>query len=243
MSDDGLNGRGWVEELVYDLVKQKNAAYACFMQNVNYFTETDPCAPLAAVGVLKSGDLMLCVNEPCVKLFEVDQRIELLKHEILHIIHGHVSSRGRALNEEYIQRYGNRTGPRLVNIAMDMVCNQYIDMKKMDATAVILAAKWNEVAKAAGQKCDFDPKLFEGVKVEEYGFAPNLTTEEYCRLLEQFFLKNKTMTPQCKQGLGGEYQPGMDGSEIFVVTKQNSDGSAEARNKDGRKLELSAEDM
>jgi len=244
MANDEMEGRGWVEELIYDLIKARDAAYACFLQNVNYTTVEHPLAPLATVGCSQGGDITLFINSTWVKMFTLDQRIELLKHEILHIAFGHLTSWHAALCKEYRTRHGEKIGASITAIAADLAINQHIDMTKADEFAKTIAEKWEDVVRdIPGAPVRIDPRLFAGKRIEDYGFPKNLTTEEYCVLLEKMLKDENSLTPENLRGMdGAELFEGLDNDELYHVVKKGKDGSWTARSAAGEEIKIKPED-
>tara|TARA_R110000868_G_C10472099_1_gene728422 strand:- start:44 stop:523 length:480 start_codon:yes stop_codon:yes gene_type:complete len=71
---------------------------------------------LPTAGVSKNGiNYQLAINEEFWTSLSEEHQLGLLKHELLHIAFGHLTS------------FGSFTDKKLANVAMDMEINQYID--------------------------------------------------------------------------------------------------------------------
>jgi predicted metal-dependent peptidase len=130
-------------------------------------------------------------HEPTVSALSILAATELMKHEILHFVYGHISSRGNALVEKY--------GQAIANIAMDLVVNQQIDHA--------LLAK----------------EGLPGQTVEKYGFEKNLTTTQYCELLNQLM---KCEDPRLTGSLSGFAEDG-EQTPVLVEVAIKPDGAWE----------------
>lgn len=84
--------------------------------------------PTAGVGI-QNGAVQLHVNPEFFERLTKDERVAVLKHEVLHLLFAHVT-RGR----------GTRVDPMLANIAADLVVNQYVGGKwRLPNDAITLA--------------------------------------------------------------------------------------------------------
>jgi predicted metal-dependent peptidase len=91
----------------------KEPYYGFFLIMLNKLWD-DKRVPTA--GVSKNGiNYQLCINETFWMSLSEEHRLGLLKHELLHIAFGHLTT------------YFKYSDKRLANIAMDMEINQYID--------------------------------------------------------------------------------------------------------------------
>jgi predicted metal-dependent peptidase len=117
--------RKWLEQVSYRLMYSStgNLHYALFTQNIyvvggNYYPFP------AAIGYTQGGKIQLIFNEQCIQQLPIEAGTELLKHEVLHLIFGHLASFRRNL----IDKFGNK----VVSIATDISVNQFIDCKLME---------------------------------------------------------------------------------------------------------------
>jgi predicted metal-dependent peptidase len=119
--------RKWIEEIVYSLLREGEVTYGLFLHKILIETTTKlivhhsdgrPPAP-ACIGMKRDGTLIMTFSWPFIEKLTFEQRRELLKHEVLHVVFGHISSRGFRITDTY--------GPVISNIGMDLVINQHID--------------------------------------------------------------------------------------------------------------------
>jgi len=90
----------------------KEPYYGFFLIMLNKIWRKD----LPTAGVSKNGiNYQLAINEEFWKSLSEKHQLGLLKHELLHIAFGHLTS------------FGSFSDKRLANVAMDMEINQYID--------------------------------------------------------------------------------------------------------------------
>jgi len=97
--------------------------YALFMQNI-YMQESGQFPFPAAIACTDEGKIVMMFNSAFVEQLPLEAGVELLKHEVLHLIHGHIASfRRDALN---------RFGDMIVALACDIAVNQHIDVDVME---------------------------------------------------------------------------------------------------------------
>lgn len=174
--------RDYAERLIYGMLLNRDVAYAVMLQKVRYLAVDDPDHLLAYAGVTKTGDLYITVNSFWFNQLSEAAQVEILKHEVLHIAFGHLGRRGIELAKHYGAKYGY-AGKQIVNYAADMVVNQYIDLAPVRAGLKTISAEWDKY----NAERDLPPSkdAWQPVDIVDYGFAANLTMEEYCLLLEQ----------------------------------------------------------
>lgn len=166
----------WIEEARFYLLNKDGTSNAVFMQRVSIVDTYRPLpgfAP-AAIGVRANRELTILFCYPLVHEMEPPAAAELLKHELLHYVFGHLSERIRELRSIF--------GDAIVLVAMDLVINQFCDEK-------LLAS--------AG---------FPGVTVEKFGFPTNLTTEQYCKLLQAAGPSGKTAMEKMASEFSNAFQ-------------------------------------
>ena len=114
-----------------DYQDQGDIGYALFLHHMDIRAEDTPRIPApASIGVIADGTMVMRLCFPALKklgLLDINPFREVLKHETLHFIQGHVGSRGRKLADKY--------GIEIEGIAADLVVNQFID-----APAIITSA-------------------------------------------------------------------------------------------------------
>jgi len=120
-----FNFKKWLEQVNYRLMYSStgNLHYALFTQNIyvvggNYYPFP------AAIGYTQEGKIQMIFNEQCIQQLPIEAGTELLKHEVLHLIFGHLASFRRNLIDKF--------GDEVVSIAMDISVNQFIDCKLME---------------------------------------------------------------------------------------------------------------
>ena len=192
----------WIEEARFYLLNKDGTSNAVFMQRVSIIDTYRPLPGLApaAIGVRANRELTILFCYPLVQQLEPPAAAELLKHELLHYVFGHLSERIRELRGVF--------GDTTVLVAMDLVINQFCDEK-------LLAD--------AG---------FPGVTVEKFGFPTNLTTEQYCKLLQVADPSGKTAMDKLSGEFSNAFQdaarPG--GQDIDELSKASGEakGSSHA---------------
>ena len=147
--------RDWIEEARLHLRTTDGTENGVFLRRLSILGTNRPLpgfAP-AAIGVRRNRELTILFCYPLVKHLPAMAAAELLKHELLHFIFGHVSDRLEKLKTAY--------GEQIVLIAADLVINQFCNEA--------LLAKHGLPGVT--------------IQDEEFGFPPNLTTAGYCELL------------------------------------------------------------
>jgi len=128
--------RTWLEQVGYRLLYGKtndpdggagNLHYALFMQNIYIRASSRIPAP-AMIGTNKEGKIVLFFHPKVAETLPLAAGVELLKHEVLHLIMGHIASWRREAIEQYSQQ--------IVFLASDIVVNQYIDCDVMTAAGL-----------------------------------------------------------------------------------------------------------
>lgn len=171
--------RQWFEEIQMYLMKHQGVMYALVAHQI-FIEMTDELLLrrfVAAIQTKETGETVLYLCVPAMKKLSAGASAELLKHEILHLVYGHTSSR----RDELVVQYG----PKIFNIAADLVINQQCD-------EALLAKEGHP-----------------GVTIADFGFSPNLTTEMYCRLLQDRGIKEDVfyefaITSGNSEGLAGK---------------------------------------
>jgi predicted metal-dependent peptidase len=121
----------WLEDLLYYLIAKKQFDYCYVLHHVNIVAVSTPPGfsgryPIhACCGIDKSGQICLYLYWPVVSRLSFEARLELLQHETLHIIEGHLSSYGKRLIDTY--------GASLANAAMDIYVNQKFSRTQLTA--------------------------------------------------------------------------------------------------------------
>jgi predicted metal-dependent peptidase len=141
--------------------------------------------PTAAVG-LREGQVMLFINPDFFlkELRTTSQRIAVLKHETLHLVFKH-------LFRDLLKK-----DPELMNIAADIVVNQYIGNWELPTTAITLST-------------------FPDLELEE-----GQTMEYYYERLEELKRHSQKNNP----GAGGRNSQGADGKEAPGSDGEQGDG-------------------
>jgi len=137
MSDqESGNSRKWLEDLLYYMWQGKYYDYCYALHNVEIVTEMQPFAfcgsypvPASAVVDPNNGQLVIRLYWPIVSRLSIDAQVELLQHETLHILEGHLSPYGVGIIKMF--------GPYVANIAMDIYVNQKISIRHLDSEGLI----------------------------------------------------------------------------------------------------------
>lgn len=118
--------RPWIQQAAYSLAHEKQGeAYSLFLHKVRVCaTNYSYGGNVAAISMSRDGQFSLFLHWPTVSKMDLHVSKELLKHEILHAVYGHIGTRGNLLNKAY--------GKMVTNIAMDLVLNQLIDTKAFE---------------------------------------------------------------------------------------------------------------
>lgn len=117
----------WLEQVGYRLMSEhynsSGLHYALFMQHIYVEGHSDFPYP-AGIGCTKEGKILLIFNDKFVEQLPLEVGVELFKHEVLHLIHGHIASWRR----EALMLYGDT----VCLLAMDISVNQFIDCALME---------------------------------------------------------------------------------------------------------------
>lgn len=118
-----MNFMNWIEAARFHLMNVDGAESAVFMHRVSVFDTNRPLPGFspAAIGVQTNGDLTMVFCWPLVKHLTTRASAELLKHEVLHYVFGHLSERTKELREVF--------GKKIVGVAVDLVVNQHINVQ------------------------------------------------------------------------------------------------------------------
>jgi len=124
--------RKWLEELLYYLLNKEQFDYCYALHGVEVLAVKQPFAfngpyPTPAMVTLDSSTGQICIllYWPIISRLSFKARVQLIKHEILHIIEGHMSQHGLDLMQGY--------GRKIAGMAMDIYVNQLIDRKQLAA--------------------------------------------------------------------------------------------------------------
>jgi predicted metal-dependent peptidase len=113
--------RDWLEEVCYRLTRTGGSAYGLFLRRIR--VEASPRLVAgrfpAAIGMRPDGTILMRLTWPMLSELPAKAAVELLKHEVLHVVFGHLSGYSRERAAKY--------GQDIWNIACDLVVNQYID--------------------------------------------------------------------------------------------------------------------
>lgn len=136
---DNVSGRKWLEQAHYALLRSNGLAFALFMQRIRIeVTERSVGGRfIAAIQLMKDGSIVMRLHGPTLEALSLSAGIEVLKHEVLHFVNGHISRRGMDLRETY--------GQAVANIAMDIVVNHHIDTELLESEGFPpqTAKKWS----------------------------------------------------------------------------------------------------
>lgn len=129
-SSANVADRAWLEKLIYNLIMDEQLDFGYALHNVQVVALAEPFAaindcPIPAMTTIekRTGQLSILLYWPIVSRLSVRAQMTLLKHEVLHIIEGHLSQYGFDLIEAY--------GQMVANIATDVYVNQIIDRKPL----------------------------------------------------------------------------------------------------------------
>ena len=162
----------WLTDLVYVLLESEEYEYAFTFHNVSVLSVNQPFAvaggiPIAAgVGMSDTARLTMLLYYPILSKLSPRSQLAILKHELMHIVEGHVSSYGERLTEDYSEE--------IAGIAMDLYVNQRLSKIETDGLA------------ADGYPLH---------TIEIYGFPKGLSSEQYCQLLQSAVAKGKAKLP------------------------------------------------
>ncbi len=115
--------RKWLEDLSFYLMKTGGGCYGLFLHRIRVEASPRPVAGRfpVAIGMNQSGQVRLRLHWPFVESLQMGAASELLKHEILHVVFGHLSSRRLRCCEVF--------GSDVYNMACDLVVNQHVNLK------------------------------------------------------------------------------------------------------------------
>ena len=132
------NNRDWLEQAHYSLLRSNGLAFALFMQRIGIEVSDRSVGGrfIACIELLKDGNVIMHFHGPTLAALSLSASIEVMKHEVLHFVNGHISKRGLALRETY--------GQAVANIAMDIVVNHHIDTELLASEGIPpqTAKKW-----------------------------------------------------------------------------------------------------
>jgi predicted metal-dependent peptidase len=124
MNTQGLTPacREWLERVCYHLTHTGGAAYGFFLRRIRAESSARLVAghfPIA-IGMRTDGTIVMRLCWPLLSELPAAAGAELLKHEVLHVVFGHLSGVSIERRHHY--------GAAAFNLAADLVVNQYIDM-------------------------------------------------------------------------------------------------------------------
>jgi hypothetical protein len=188
------------------LLDDEEYEFAFTLHNVDVFVVKQPFAmfgdlPLpAGIGLTDSLQIALFLYYPIVSRLSVRSQVTVLKHELFHLIEGHLSSYGIRLTKEY--------GDEISNIAKDVYVNQRLDKKDVKQLEV-----------------DGLPLC----TIEKFGLPKGLSSEEYCRLLQDKVSNGELSLPQQQPiRIVDEKNAGRDGDDSAGSGQQQSGSSSDA---------------
>lgn len=113
--------REWLEEVQFYLQLKQGLEYSLFLAYAEtHFTDSSLIADApACIGLRNDGSMYLAFNYPQVHALPLAAAAELLKHELLHAVFGHLGQ----MSEELAAKYDTYT----LLIAKDLVVNQHCD--------------------------------------------------------------------------------------------------------------------
>lgn len=196
-----LKDRRWVEEIVHLLLKKDDVFYGHFTRQCAVYVFRKPRASgeIAYIGAHPKRGLVLGLNREVLEKLSPAQQREVVKHEILHCVYGHISRRNQNLRKKY--------GQNIYSIAVDLVVNQHINIDLLRENDAL-----------------------SGVKIDDFELPKDLTTGEYCRLLND---KRQTIEIEVELPGDGEDSSGGDGSGKGKA--KNSKGKGKKGAGDGKK--------
>lgn len=153
--------RGWLTNIVYILLEEEEFEYAFTFHNLEVRAVKQPFAVCnglvvpAGVGTTEDMQIIMLLYYPIVSRLSHRSQITVLKHELLHVVEGHMSSYGQRLTEDY--------GMSIANTAKDIYVNQRLTAAELDALT--------------------DDGL-PPCRAENHKLPLGLSSEEYCQLLQ-----------------------------------------------------------
>lgn len=115
--------RKWVENIEFHLMKNQGTSFALFLHQVVVVLSDvpGPKGTPAFIYMRDDSTVVMQFHAPSVARLSLYGAVELMKHEILHVIFGHLCSLTKDLYKDY--------HPDIVGIAMDLAVNQQVDEK------------------------------------------------------------------------------------------------------------------
>lgn len=98
--------------------------YGHFFTNIQ--RKSNPKIDRVSISLTPTGSVVLEVNETYWLTLSLNAKIGCIKHQILHLVFGHVYS---------VKNYGDS---KLFHIAADLVVNQYLSAEQLEANAITL---------------------------------------------------------------------------------------------------------
>jgi predicted metal-dependent peptidase len=113
--------RDWLEETQFYLQLNQGLEYSLFLAHVNVFFTDHPliCNAPACIGLRDTGSMYIAFNYPRVQAFKPAQAAEVLKHELLHAVFGHLG--------QYSDELAAKYSIEVILFAKDLVVNQHCD--------------------------------------------------------------------------------------------------------------------
>ena len=208
--------RQWITDLIFLLLKNEEYEYAFTFHGLSVVSVNRPFAmyngiPIpAAVCLSDTMKITVLIYYPLVSRLSHQSQLAILKHELLHVVEGHMSSYGMRLTEDY--------GQEIANIGKDLYVNQRLSN-----------------AEVQGMAADGFPLYM----IETYGFPKGLSSEQYCQLFQdgvsngtierpEAGVKTLTEADGVPSGTPGSPGDDFDGkgqmrpTEVFDVTKNES---------------------
>ena len=122
--------REWLEKIQFFLYRANGISYALFLHQVvvELTFNIRAIGSIAGIFMRPDGVIIMRLHWPSVAPFEIPVAAEILKHEVLHVITGHTSSRGDKLYAKY--------GRDIAGIAADLVVNQLCNTELMTKAGI-----------------------------------------------------------------------------------------------------------
>lgn len=145
--------------------------FSFLAQCSTYYTKNEN-VKTAAIGVRRNGEIHLQVNEEFFKSLSEKQRIGVLIHEVLHLVHSHFTR----LKSELTGLNG-----RLWNVAMDVAINQHIPRDLLPESTCFLDNVLKDTVLPANQSTEFYySKLYE--KAEKVLISDSFDQHGECKV-------------------------------------------------------------
>lgn len=152
------------EETVHFLMRRGETAFGLLTQRILTALSVEMTDTMAMIGLDGQGRIVLLVDKRIFPRLSLAVRAEIIKHELLHVVNGHLSARLSNLDKIY---------PRtVVQTASDIVVNQHVKTSIVDQELTLI---WKELHPGV--------ESFQSATCEVFNLEPDLTTEQYCRLL------------------------------------------------------------